>query len=72
MSPQKEFDATYISSTEIANRLGVTRVAIIHARQKGQLPGEIMVGEHLTIWKRTEIEPHIQAWEKKRNSRAGV
>jgi predicted DNA-binding transcriptional regulator AlpA len=72
MSAQKEFEATYVSSSEIATRLGVTRVAIIHARAKGHLPDAIMVGEHLTIWKRKDIEPHIQAWEKKRHARAGV
>lgn len=72
MSAQKEFDATYVSSSEIAERLGVTRVAIIHARAKGQLPDAVMVGDHLTIWKRTDIEPHIKLWEKKRNARAGV
>jgi predicted DNA-binding transcriptional regulator AlpA len=72
MTAQKEFDTLYMTSSEIARRLGVTRAAIIQARQKGMLPDPIMVESHLTIWKRVFIEPFVEAWQKKRNARIGV
>jgi hypothetical protein len=72
MSAQKEFDELYMTSSEIARRLGVTRAAIIQARTKGMLPDPIMVENHLTIWKRLFIEPYVKAWQEKRNARIGV
>lgn len=72
MSAQKEFEELYITSSEIARTLGVTRAAIIQARQKGQLPDPIMVEGHLTIWKRWFIVPYVEAWQKKRRARIGV
>lgn len=72
MTAQDEFNRTYITSSEIGRRLGVTRTAIIQARRKGMLPDEIMVEEQLVIWRREAVEPHIAAWERKRNARLGV
>jgi hypothetical protein len=72
MTAQQEFEATYVTSSEIARRLGVTRAAIIQARKKDILPDPIMVESHLTIWKRAFIEPYVDAWQKKRNARIGI
>lgn len=72
MNAQQEFDKLYVTSSEIARRLRVTRAAIIQARAKNQLPDPIMVENHLTIWKREFIEPFVEAWQKKRNARIGV
>lgn len=69
---QKRFDETYITSSEICERLGVTRVAL-HVRKKGgHLPGGIMVNNsHLLIWERSAIEPHIVRWEEHLNKKRG-
>ena len=72
MTAQTEFDDSYITSSEIMRRLGVTRAAIVKAKKQNILPDPIMVENHLTIWKRGFIEPYIEAWEKKRNARIGV
>ena len=72
MSAQKEFEELYMTSSEIARRLGVTRAAIIQARHKGLLPDPIMVEGHLTIWKRAFIEPYVVQWQRKRSERIGV
>lgn len=72
MTAQTEFDSSYITSSEIMRRLGVTRAAIVKAKKQNILPDPIMVESHLTIWKRAFIEPYVEAWEKKRNARIGV
>lgn len=60
---QKEFDEKYISSTEIARRVGVTRPAMHFRRKAGDLPGAIDVAGQLFLWERDAIEPHIVRWE---------
>ncbi len=72
MTAQKEFDELYITSSEIGRRLEVTRAAIIQARAKGWLPDPIKIENHITIWKRGDIEPHVANWEKRRNNRVGI
>lgn len=61
---QERFDRMYITSTEIAQRLNVTRPAIHFRRKAGLLPNAITVhGNQLSIWERDEIEPFIRQWE---------
>lgn len=72
MNAQQEFDATYVTSSEICRRVGVTRAAVIQARQKSLLPPPIMVESHLSIWKRSDVEEKIENWIKARNARIGV
>lgn len=73
MTPQEEFDSTYITSTEIQKELSVTRPALWSRRKKGKLPGEIVVNDgHLIMWKRAEIALHIAAWKTELQKRRGV
>lgn len=61
---QRRFDEHYISSTDICQRLGVSRVQLFSRRKKGELPGGVVVnGAQITLWEREGIEPHIQEWE---------
>ena len=62
---QKQFDETYITSSEIAERLSVTRPAIHFRRKAGLLPCAIRVtGNQLFIWERVFIEPYVRKWEE--------
>ena len=71
---QERFDRMYITSSEIAQRLDVTRPAIHFRRKSGLLPNAISVpGNQLFIWERDPIEPYLAKWAeqlkaKKRNS----
>lgn len=72
MSAQEEFDKDYMTSSEIIKRLGVTRTAISKARQKGMLPDAIIVENHITMWRRLQIEPYVKSWHEKRVQRIGI
>lgn len=67
---QERFDKTYITSSEIAQRLSVTRPAIHFRRKAGLLPCAIAVSENqLFIWEREPIEPHLRKWEEQLQSK---
>lgn len=72
MTAQEEFDAKYISSSEICKTVGVTRAAVIQARKKGILPDPINIDDHLFLWLRADVTEKIDAWIKRRNARIGV
>lgn len=60
---QRQFDKEYITSSEIVQTMGVSRVAMLNARKRGILPEPITVfgvGSH--IWVRKEIKSHLKAW----------
>ena len=70
---QDKFDKAYITSTEIAKRLQVTRPAIHFRRNAGLLPGAIRVSDNqLFIWERDNIEPFILKWEAQLQSKRPV
>lgn len=73
---QRRFDQLYISSTDICQRLGVSRVQLFSRKKRGDLPGAVVVnGAQITLWERAKIEPHLQEWEteiEKRKSRASM
>ena len=67
---QERFDKAYITSSEIAQRLSVTRPAIHFRRKAGLLPTAIAVSENqLFIWEREPIEPHLRKWEEQLQSK---
>lgn len=67
---QQRFDAAYITSSEIAKRLNVTRPAIHFRRKAGLLPDAITVpGNQLFIWERQKIEPYLLKWEEQIQSK---
>ena len=62
-TPQERFNRLYISSTDIAAIVGVTRVAVLHARQRGLLPAPVVVNERqIHVWERATVMPHVEAW----------
>lgn len=64
---QINFDKLYITSAEIASEVGVTRPAVLYARQRGTLPDAISVGEErIYIWVRETVRPYIDAWKRER------
>lgn len=72
-SAQERFDAAYITSSEIAKRLNVTRPAIHFRRKANLLPDPISVyGQQLLIWERVEIEPWLVKWEAQLNAKRGA
>lgn len=67
MTAQEEFDAKYISSTEICRDLDVTRASIVNARARGALPEPVQVKRangdpHIMLWLREEAAPFIESW----------
>ncbi|HWV46981.1 MAG TPA: hypothetical protein VN039_13330 [Nitrospira sp.] len=63
-TPQKRFDTQYITSSQIRERVQVSRVTLHQRRSSGKLPGAIELGDRQTfIWERESIEPHIREWE---------
>lgn len=73
MTHQERFNRDYITSAEIQRRLGVSRTAIFHRRKKGVFPEEIVVeGMNLVLWKRDEMEDHIQFWKRQIDMRTAT
>lgn len=69
---QAEFDTLYMTSSEICSRLGVKRSSIVVARQRGALPAPIVVqGCKIHIWKRPEVLPYVERWERLLRERRG-
>lgn len=65
---QQEFDSKYICSTELRERLNVTRPNLHHRRKAGLLPGEILLNNNtLSLWVRADIEPYIVLWAEHLN-----
>lgn len=70
---QQRFDANYITSTEIAGELQVSRTALVNARNRGLLPAPIAVnGTNIYIWERNEVRPFVDAWKLILNVRRAV
>lgn len=64
LTPQQEFDDTYITSSEICQELEIDRASLVHARKRGLLPNEISVHNgQIFIWKRAEIRPFLDNWK---------
>ncbi len=66
-TPQDDFDARYVTSSELCIDLGVTRASVTNRRAAGGLPGAIEVRTrdgsiHLLLWVREDIAPHLERW----------
>jgi predicted DNA-binding transcriptional regulator AlpA len=61
---QERFDEKYITATQIAEEVGVSRPAVLRAKQRGFLPEPISVGDTVvTVWEREIIRKHLEAWK---------
>jgi predicted DNA-binding transcriptional regulator AlpA len=64
---QKTFEECYITSTEIAEEVGVSRPSVLNARRRGTLPNAISVGDdRIYIWDRQQVRPYIDNWKAQR------
>lgn len=69
---QERFDRTYITATEISKLMGVSRPAVLRAKQRGFLPEPVHVGDMMvTIWEREAIQPALDAWKRVLSCRKG-
>lgn len=60
---QKNFDEEYISSTEVCQKLGISRSALVAGRRRGMLPEPVTIdGANIFIWKRQEVTKALEAW----------
>ena len=70
---QERFDEHYITSTEIQERLNVTRSVILNARRRGMLPEPVVIkGLNMFIWERATVGTYLDAWEISLASRRGT
>ena len=78
MSLQEHFDKTYISSSEVCERLGVVRSTLFNGAKPGKLPEPIIIrraggeGAHIILWLRADAEPMMEEWAKSIASRKGL
>lgn len=57
----KRFHERYMTSMEIAEFVGVTKVSVYNARLSGKLPNSIHL-DKICIWEREQIMPYIESW----------
>jgi len=70
---QEHFDKTYITSTEIMREVGVSRTALLYARNRGLLPNSIVVNDGmLFMWEREPLAKYIEAWKTVLQARRGA
>lgn len=60
---QEEFDKNYITSTEIAKSLNVSRASVCNAVSRGLLPEPVTLNNgSMTIFVREKVTPFVEAW----------
>lgn len=68
LSPQAEFDATYISASALCREIGCTRSTLQLAIEKGYIPPGISIGDgksgrpNMTIFRRADVGREFGAW----------
>lgn len=62
MSNEIEFRVAYVTSGEICRRVRITPAALSIALKAGKFPKPLALDERTNIWKRDEVEDHIEAW----------
>lgn len=69
MQAQERFDEQYIAAPEIMEFLGVTRAALLYARNNGKLPAPISITNGPFVWERKVIAPILKAWKEELDNR---
>lgn len=63
VTPQEEFDAIYITASEVREYLGVNRSTLVSGKERGLLPPPILAnGAQIQLWKRDQVQPYLDAW----------
>jgi hypothetical protein len=71
-SAQERFDRRYITATEVSIEMNVSRASVLRARERGELPDAVIVGDHyVCIWERARLRPYLTAWKERLASRKG-
>lgn len=61
---QQRFSEQYITASEIAREVRVSRPSVMRARERNLLPDAVCVGDgNIYIWERSAVRPHIDAWK---------
>ena len=69
---QEQFDKTFITATEVSAEMQVSRATVLRAKERGDLPDAIIVGDHyVCLWEREKLRPHLEAWKERLASRKG-
>lgn len=67
---QTLFNTRYITSSEVRERLGVSRPTLHHHRRAGHLPNAIEInGQTFVVWERDFIEPYLLKWEESKGGK---
>jgi hypothetical protein len=62
-TPQSRFNFMYTTVLEIADVVGVSRVAVQHAVERGTLPPPVVVSNNqVHLWERLDVAPYVEAW----------
>jgi hypothetical protein len=70
---QREFDAKYITASEIMKDLGITRPALAYARTNNKLPAPIVLNDGtLFVWERQTVQPYLDLWKQALTFRRGI
>lgn len=68
---QQEFDAKYITASEVMRTLGISRATLAYARAH-KLPEPIIANDgNLFIWEREAVKPFLDAWKLALTARRG-
>ena len=67
MECQQEFDAIYITSSEIRQELNINRTDLFFAIKRGDMPnpGIVINSGRIHLWKRDIARPYIDSWKKR-------
>ena len=64
LNAQQRFDQHYMTSSEVAQEVGVNRTTVLQARRKGYLPEPIVVNDgQVILFERHVVRPFIDAWK---------
>lgn len=74
-SNQEDFDASYVTSSEICERVGIHRTTVLLAIDTLRLPKPIRImrpngATMILIWPRGQVEDIIIGWKPRRTAQA--
>lgn len=62
---EKLFSKLFITTSEVCDRVGVSRAAVAQCKANGKLPEGFNIGT-TTVWLRETLEPSLAVWENER------
>ena len=72
-SAQAQCDSMYVTSSELAKSLNVSRAAMCQAVARGLLPDAIKINDgQVTLFDRNRVAPFVNAWKIVLNVKRGI